>query len=968
MDKIVIRGAREHNLKNISLDLPRDKFIVFTGVSGSGKSTLAMDIIFAEGQRRYLESLSSYARQFLGQMQKPEVDYIEGLSPTIAINQKFASHNPRSTVGTVTEINDYLRLLFARIGIPSCTRCGRLITKMTVEEIVDKALELKEGTEIQIFSPIVRGRKGEYAELLENYRKQGFVKGRLDGNLTDLAKPLKLERYKAHNIEILADELKIHPQNIPRLFESIESALKLSDGIVIIKPAAGGKTKDKPILAEKAEMVFSSKLACSHCDIAFPELEPRLFSFNSPYGACPECNGLGEKKELDPLLMLPDKSKTIFEGGILPWSYTPNNYYGAILNAAAEMYGIRQNVRIKDIPEEKLDLIMSGPETAIDLKIKYYFHGRPRVFYTEFGGLLKHLKDRYRRTESESVRAEIEKYMAANPCPVCQGTRLKPEALSVRIDPSAAEGSKGRGGKNIAEISALSIYAAGEFFEKLNFTEREKIISRDIIKEIKNRLKFLDDVGLGYLTLSRSAMSLAGGEAQRIRLASQLGASLVGVLYILDEPSIGLHPRDHYKLLGTLKKLRDIGNTIIVIEHDEETIREADWIVDIGPRAGEHGGRIVADGSFDKVLKSPDSLTAEYLRGDKCVPVPDYRRKISAGGGKNHWISVHGARENNLKNITAYFPLGRFILVTGVSGSGKSTLVNDILYKALARKLYHALERPGKYQKMSGDEYVDKAVIIDQSPIGRTPRSNPATYTGVFTHIRNLFASAKEAKVRGYEAGRFSFNVAGGRCEACKGEGYNKIEMQFLADVYISCEVCKGKRYGRETLEIKYKGKNIAEALEMSVDEALEFFADIPQVKDILQIVADVGLGYIRLGQSATTLSGGEAQRVKLASELARKATGKTLYILDEPTTGLHFDDINKLLIVLHRLVEGGNTVLVIEHNLDVIKQADWIIDLGPEGGANGGRVIAEGPPEEIIKYKESHTGRFLKEVLKKRK
>ncbi len=949
MDKIVIRGAREHNLKNINLDLPRDKFIVFTGVSGSGKSTLAMDIIFAEGQRRYLESLSSYARQFLGQMQKPDVDYIEGLSPTIAINQKFASHNPRSTVGTVTEINDYMRLLFARIGKPFCVRCGRAITKLTIEEMVDNVLELKEGTEIRIFSPVVRGRKGEYSELLDNFRKRGFVKARIDGKLLSLEKVPKLERYKAHSIEILADEFKISPQNINRVFESIEGALKLSGGIVTVNPIKKQiSTKKDP--AGKNELLFNSNLACSYCDIAFPELEPRLFSFNSPYGACPECAGLGEKKELDVLLMLPDRSKTISEGGILPWSYTPNNYYGAILNAVSELYGIKQNVRIKDIPKEKLDLIIYGPETPVDLKIKYYFHGRPRVFYTEFGGLLKHIKDRYLRTESEAVRGEIEKYMAANPCPVCQGMRLKPEALSVKI-----------GNKNIAEISAFSIYDTRDFFEKLSLTEREKIISRDIIKEIKSRLKFLDDVGLGYLTLSRSAMTLAGGEAQRIRLASQLGASLVGVLYILDEPSIGLHPRDHYKLLGTLNKLRDIGNTIIVIEHDEETIREADWIVDIGPGAGEHGGRIVAEGPFDTVIKSPDSITAEYLRGDKVVPIPDYRRKI-----KNKFITIIGARENNLKNVKVNIPLGAFVLVTGVSGSGKSTLVNDILYKTLARKLYHALERPGKFQSLTGDEYVDKVVIIDQSPIGRTPRSNPATYTGVFTHIRNLFASVKEAKVRGYEPGRFSFNVAGGRCEACKGEGFNKIEMQFLADVYIACEVCKGKRYGRETLEIKYKGKNISEVLEMSIDESLKFFEDIPQIKDILQVIADVGLGYIRLGQSATTLSGGEAQRVKLASELARKATGNTLYILDEPTTGLHFDDINKLLHVLHRLADGGNTVLVIEHNLDVVKQADWIIDMGPEGGSNGGRVIAEGPPEEIIKYKESHTGRFLKEVLKK--
>lgn len=948
MDKIIIRGAREHNLKNIDLDLPRDKFIVFTGVSGSGKSTLAMDIIFAEGQRRYLESLSSYARQFLGQMQKPNVDYIEGLSPTIAINQKFASHNPRSTVGTITEINDYMRLLFARIGIPYCIRCGRPITKLTIEEMVDKTLELGEGRDIKIFAPVVRGRKGEYHELLENFSKRGFVKARIDGKMVDLANPPTLERYKIHTIEILADELKISEQNITRIFESIESAIKLSDGIaVVFAEKEKGVKKEKQ--AVKDELMFNAKLACSYDDIGFPELEPRLFSFNSPYGACPACSGLGEKKEFDLNLMIPDKSKTIFEGGILPWSYKPYNYYGAILTAIAEAYDIPQNTRIKDIPDEKIGMIMHGAETPQELKIKYYFHGRPRVFYTEFNGLVNHIKKRYAETESDSVREEIEKYMSTSPCPICHGSRLRPEALNVKIKE-----------KNIADISAETIYDTRDFFDNLELTKREATIARDIIKEIKNRLKFLDDVGLGYLTLSRSAMTLAGGEAQRIRLASQLGASLVGVLYILDEPSIGLHPRDHYRLLGTLRHLRDIGNTIIVIEHDEETIREADWVVDLGPHAGELGGEVVAEGSLEKIMKSKRSLTAQYLSGEKAIPVPEHRRRI-----KNRSITIIGARENNLKNIKVSIPLGVFTVVTGVSGSGKSTLVNDILYRALARKFYHALERPGKFQEIQGMENIDKVVTVDQSPIGRTPRSNPATYTNVFTQIRTLFASTKEAKVRGYGPGRFSFNVVGGRCEACSGEGYNKIEMQFLPDVYIACDVCKGKRYGRETLEIIYKGKNISDVLEMSVDQAVEFFYDIPQIKDVLEVISDVGLGYIRLGQSATTLSGGEAQRVKLASELARRATGKTLYILDEPTTGLHFDDIKKLLNVLHRLVDGGNSVLVIEHNLDVVKQADWIIDLGPEGGDKGGRIIAEGSPEEVVKYRESHTGQFLKKVLK---
>ncbi len=937
MKKIVIKGAREHNLKNINLELPKDKLIVFTGVSGSGKSSLAFDTIFAEGQRRYLESLSSYARQFLGQMKKPDVDYIEGLSPAIAIDQKPPSHNPRSTVGTVTEIYDYLRLLFAKIGIPYCPKCSRPIEKLTVEQMVDKILEFKEGTVIQILSPVVRGRKGEYLQLLNNIYRHGWSKARINGKIYDLSKRVTLARYKQHTIEIIIDKIKINSENISRIFEDLEQALKLSKGIAKIIPDS------------QEEILFNANLACPYCGVSFPEIEPRLFSFNSPYGACPDCSGLGIKREIDSNLIIPDRNKTISEGGIMPWSYTPKNYYGAILSAISREYRIPDHVRIKDLSQDQINLILYGSGSAQKLRVRYYFHGRPRVFHTYFDGFIPALKERWQKTESEAVRTEIEKYMSSSPCSACQGARLKLESLHVKVT-----------GRNIFEITSAPITEALDFFEKLSLTSRENLIASRILKEVKNRLKFLVNVGLGYLTLARTAKTLSAGEGQRIRLASQLGSSLTGVLYILDEPSVGLHARDNKKLLESLKSLRNLGNTVIVIEHDEETIRSADYLVDIGKGAGEYGGEIVAQGTLSKVLKAKDSLTVQYIKGEKSIPFPSYRRK------PKKFLTIRGAREHNLKNITAEIPLGLLVLVTGVSGSGKSTLLLEILWRALARKFLRSLEKPGKYQEISGWEHLDKVLVVNQSPIGRTPRSNPVTYTGIFTHIRKIFTLTQEAKVRGYQLGRFSFNVSGGRCDACKGEGFIKVEMQFLPDVYVPCEVCQGRRYNKETLGVKYKQKTIADVLAMSIEEALEFFDAIPQIKDGLQVLSDVGLGYIRLGQNATTLSGGEAQRIKLARELSRSAFGKTLYVLDEPTTGLHFDDIKKLLSVLQRLVDAGNTVVVIEHNLDVIKQADWIIDLGPEGGDEGGKVVASGPPEEIIKYEESYTGKYLKKVLKK--
>lgn len=934
MKKIIIKGAREHNLKNIDLELPRDKFIVFTGISGSGKSTLAFDTIFAEGQRRYLESLSSYARQFLGQMEKPDVDYIEGLSPTISISQKAASHNPRSTVGTITEIYDYMRLFFAKIGVPHCVKCGKPITALSVEQMADRILEIGEGKNIKIFSPIVRGKKGEYLQLLNEMYKRGYSKAKIDGNIVKLDEKVNLERYKMHDIEMLVDELKISEKSISRIFEATEQAVELSDGLV-------------KVVYDSEELTMNRDLSCVDCGIAFCEIAPRLFSFNSPYGACAQCNGIGSKMEIDPRLVMPDLEKTISEGGILPWSYKENNYYGSLLNSVAQKLRISQNTRLKDLPKEKLDMILFGGKEEV-LEVLYYTKQGNHVFNLRFNGLIKDLERRYFKTESQSVRKEIEKYMNTSPCKACGGTRLKRETLSVKIK-----------GKNIAQVSAMSIADCLSYISNLGLSRREQLMVGKVVSEIRNRLGFLVDVGLNYLTLDRSGMTLAGGEAQRIRLASQIGSALVGVLYVLDEPSIGLHARDNRKLLSTLKHLRDLGNTLIVIEHDEETMREADHLVDIGPGAGKHGGRIVYSGTYDGILKSKESITGEYLSGKKKIEVPKSRRKI----GKN-FITVYKATENNLKNIDASFPLKVLTCVTGVSGSGKSSLINEVLYKSIARKIHHAMQKPGSHKKIEGMENIDKIIQIDQSPIGRTPRSNPATYTGLFTPIREIFTLTQDAKARGYQPGRFSFNVPGGRCEVCKGEGLIQVEMQFLPDVYLPCEICNGTRYNQETLKVRYKGKNIAEVLDMTVSDAAVFFKDIPQISDALEVLKDVGLGYIHLGQSATTLSGGEAQRIKLATELARRATGRTLYILDEPTTGLHFDDIKKLLDVLNRLVDGGNTVIVIEHNLDVIKSADYIIDLGPEGGDEGGRIVATGTPEEVARSKGSYTGIALKEIL----
>ncbi len=936
MDKIIIKGAREHNLKNIDLEIPRNKFIVFTGLSGSGKSTLAFDTIYAEGQRRYLESLSSYARQFLGQMEKPNVESIEGLSPAISIDQKAASHNPRSTVGTVTEIYDYLRVLYARIGIPHCPIDNKAITKLSVEQMVEKVLDIGEGKKIQILAPIVRGRKGEYHQLLNDLYKQGYSKARVNGEIKDLSKKIILGRYKNHSIDILIDEITISSDNIARLTEAIEQTLKLAKGLVIVSHS-------------KKEDIFNQNLSCSEHDFAFPEIEPRIFSFNSPYGACPTCDGLGTKKDIDANLVVPDKNLSIAQGAIMPLNYKTNNYYGSVLRAALERYGFSEHTPLNNLPEQHLNEILYGADETQILRVRYFTHGRANIFHVRFEGIIPLLERRYRQTESEGVRADIEKYMSASPCPTCEGKRLKQESLLIKI-----------ADHNIADVVKLSVKESLEFFDNLKLSERENLIAEKILKEIKSRLKFLVNVGLDYLTLDRAAYTLAGGEAQRIRLASQIGSGLVGVLYILDEPSVGLHSRDNMRLLETLKHLRDLGNSVIAVEHDEETMREADQIVDIGPGAGIHGGEIVAQGNIADIIAEPRSVTGQYLSGKKEIEIPKSRRKI-----KDDFLTIIGANENNLKNLTIHLPLGVFTCVTGVSGSGKSSLINEILYKALARKLNGALERPGKFARIEGVENLKKVIDIDQSPIGRTPRSNPATYTGVFTNIRELFASTKDAKLRGYQPGRFSFNVSGGRCDNCQGDGIIKIEMHFMPDIYVPCEVCEGRRFNRETLEVKYKNKNIADVLAMTVSEALEFFRDIPKISDILSTLEDVGLGYIKMGQAATTLSGGEAQRVKLATELARKSSGRTLYILDEPTTGLHFDDINRLLEVLHRLVDAGNTVVVIEHNLDVVKTADHIIDLGPEGGDEGGKLVAAGTPEEIAKISKSYTGQFLSQMLK---
>ncbi|MFY9312507.1 MAG: excinuclease ABC subunit UvrA [Tepidanaerobacteraceae bacterium] len=935
MDKIIVKGAREHNLKNIDVEIPRDKLVVITGISGSGKSTLAFDTIYAEGQRRYVESLSAYARQFLGQMDKPDVDYIEGLSPAISIDQKTTSKNPRSTVGTVTEIYDYLRLLFARIGKPHCPNCGKEVSRQTVDQMVDTIMKLPERTRIQILAPVVRGRKGEFVKLFESIKKNGFMRVRVDGELIEIGDEIKLEKNKKHHIEIIVDRIIIRPGVESRLADSIETALAQAEGLVIVD-----------VIGEQ-ELLFSQNLSCPDCNISLEELSPRMFSFNSPYGACPTCSGLGINMEVDPDLVIPDWEKSVAEGAVAPWSATPGGYYFQMLSAVMNHYGYSVDTPIKDLPDEIVDVLLYGSKEDIEFNYVSKFSKRTRRHTGKFEGVINNLRRRYEEAP-EFARDEIEKYMSTKPCPTCKGARLKPEVLAVTV-----------GDKSIAQVTALSIREALKFFNELSLSELEKMIAHQVLKEIKNRLQFLVDVGLDYLTLDRAAGTLSGGESQRIRLATQIGSRLVGVLYILDEPSIGLHQRDNDKLLKTLKDLRDLGNTVLVVEHDEDTMRAADYIIDIGPGAGEHGGKIVACGPIEDIEKSEESITGQYLSGKKQIPIPKKRRKPNEA-----WLELKGCREHNLKNIDVRFPLGLFTCVTGVSGSGKSTLVNEILYKVLREKLYKARTFPGDFDEILGIEHVGKVINIDQSPIGRTPRSNPATYTNVFNDIREVFSLTPEARMRGYKPGRFSFNVKGGRCEACKGDGIIKIEMHFLADIYVPCEVCKGKRYNRETLEVKYKGKSIADILDMTVDEALEFFENIPKIKRKLETLRDVGLGYIRLGQPSTTLSGGEAQRVKLSTELSKLSNGNTVYILDEPTTGLHPADIHKLLDVLQRLVEGGGTVIVIEHNLDVIKTADYIIDLGPEGGDKGGQIVATGTPEEVAQNPNSYTGQFLKKVL----
>jgi len=932
---IKIRGAREHNLKNINLDLPRNKLIVFTGISGSGKSSLAFDTIYAEGQRRYVESLSTYARQFLGQLNKPDVDVIEGLSPAISIDQKTVIKNPRSTVGTVTEIYDYLRLLFANIGKPHCPFCGIEISAQTSQEIVEKILSWDEGTRIQILSPVVRGRKGEYKKLLDNLRKEGFLRVKIDGEMYSLEDEIELDKNKKHDIYVVIDRLVIKPDVRTRLADSVELALKLSEGLVLVeKYLEDGKFE---------EHIFSENFSCPICGFSFGEITPRLFSFNSPYGACPACSGLGGKKEFDPDLLL-DYEKSISEGAIIPWGKEISPYYRILLTNVGKRLGFTLDTPLKFFTENQLKALLYGVPFAVEV----YLPDWDIDGYRHFEGLINIFNKRYQETESEDVRTFYERFMVFSPCSVCNGKRLKKEALSVYIN-----------GKNIADVSSMNMLELREFFENLNLSEREKIIASPILKEILQRVNFLIEVGVDYLTLDRSADTLSGGESQRVRLATQIGAGLVGVIYVLDEPSIGLHPRDNEKLIKNLKSLRDLGNTVIVVEHDEEIMRSADFIVDIGPGAGEKGGEIVVAGPLLEVLKHPTSITAQYLRGERQIPIPKKRRSIG-----RRWLEIKGARARNLKNIDVRIPLGTFVCLTGVSGSGKSTLVEEIIYPALQRAIHGKKIKSEYYDEIKGTEYIDKVIVIDQSPIGRTPRSNPATYTNLFTEIRELFAQLPEAKMRGYKPGRFSFNVKGGRCEACKGEGMVKVEMHFLPDIYIPCEVCKGKRYNSETLEITYKGKNIADVLDMSVEEALEFFENFPSIRRKLETLYDVGLGYIKLGQPATTLSGGEAQRIKLAAELSRRSTGKTFYILDEPTTGLHFADVEKLLNLLHRLVDQGNTVLVIEHNLDVIKTADYIIDLGPEGGDRGGEIIAEGTPEEVAMNGRSYTGKFLRKIL----
>ncbi|MEW6617986.1 MAG: excinuclease ABC subunit UvrA [bacterium] len=929
-DTIFIKGAREHNLKNIDVQIPRNKLVVITGLSGSGKSSLAFDTIYAEGQRRYVESLSAYARQFLGQMEKPDVDYIEGLSPAIAIEQRTASKNPRSTVGTVTEIYDYLRLLFARIGKPHCYKCKKPLTQQTVDEIVDQILKLKDKTKIQILTPLVRGRKGEYQEIFTNIRKEGFIRVRVDKKIYDLEEEIKLDKNKKHNIEVVVDRLILKTER-SRLADSIETAFKLSKGIVFIN------------IDEKEDLIFSSELACIDCGISYEELSPRMFSFNSPYGACPTCKGLGVKLEIDPDLVVPNKELSVYDGAIRPWGI-PWERLQQTLERIARQYGFRLDVPFKELKKEHQHILLYGTQGE-------YYRTRFGTFryWGGYEGIIPNLERRFKETDSELSREEISEFMTKQPCPVCEGSRLKKESLAVTIQ-----------NMSIGDVTKLSIKKAYEFFQNLKLNKKETLIAHQIFKEIKRRLEFLINVGLDYLTIDRSAGTLAGGEAQRIQLATQIGSGLMGVLYILDEPSIGLHQRDNKRLLNTLCCLRDLGNTLIVVEHDEATIRTADYVIDLGPGAGENGGFIIAQGTPQQIINDKASLTGKYLKGELKIPIPKHRVKSKA-----KFIEVKEASEHNLKNINVKIPIGLFTCITGVSGSGKSTLISEILYPALMQYFSRSHIKPGKHKEIVGLKYLDKVINIDQSPIGRTPRSNPVTYTGTFTHIRAFFSLFQESKIRGYKPGRFSFNVRGGRCEACQGDGIIKIEMHFLPDVYIPCEVCKGKRYNRETLEIKYKGKNIADVLDMTVDEALNFFANIPVIKRKLETLSDVGLGYIKLGQSATTLSGGEAQRIKLSAELSKRATGRTLYLLDEPTTGLHFADIHKLLDVLMRLREAGNTIVVIEHNLDVIKSADYIIDLGPEGGDAGGEIVAIGTPEEILKNKNSYTGQFLVKALK---
>ena len=938
-DKIIIRGAKEHNLKNVNLELPRNKFIVFTGLSGSGKSSLAFDTIYAEGQRRYVESLSSYARQFLGQMEKPNVEYIEGLSPAISIDQKTTSRNPRSTVGTVTEIYDYLRLLFARVGDVHCPTCGKPISQMTIQEIVDKILEFPERTKLQILSPIVRGQKGTHKKVIENIAKDGFVRIRVDGESYEVTDEIDLNKNKKHNIEVVVDRIVVKDGIESRLADSIETAVKLSDGLVIAQVVDG------------EEVMFSTKFACPEHGIGIEELSPRMFSFNAPFGACDVCNGLGESREVDPELVIPNKDLSIKQGAIAAWgnvSTSDDTYYSKMVQSLAAHFNVSLDTPFKDLPEDFVQELLYGQNNImVEFIFDSKFGGR-REYKAPFEGVILNLERRYRETNSDYSREKIEEYMAEIPCHKCKGNRLKKEVLSVLI-----------GGKNIIEVTDLSVKELLNFVDNLHLSEKNQFIAHEILKEINERASFLRDVGLEYLTLSRKAGTLSGGEAQRIRLATQIGSALVGVLYVLDEPSIGLHQRDNEKLIGTLRHLTDIGNTLIVVEHDEDTMREADYVVDIGPGAGVHGGQIVAQGTLDEILENPNSMTGLYLSGKKVIEIPEHTRE-----GNGNFIEIKGASENNLKNINAKIPLGKFVCITGVSGSGKSSLINSILYKGVASKVNRLKQRPGKHKEILGLENIDKVINIDQSPIGRTPRSNPATYTGVFDQIRDLFATTNEAKARGYKKGRFSFNVKGGRCEACKGDGIIKIEMHFLPDVYVPCEVCKGERYNRETLQVKYKDKSIADVLDMNVEEALEFFENIPSIKRKLETLMDVGLSYIKLGQPSTQLSGGEAQRIKLATELSKRPTGKTLYILDEPTTGLHMADVDKLIQVLQRLADTGNTIVVIEHNLDVIKTCDYIIDLGPEGGDKGGKIIATGTPKEVSQVKGSYTGQFLKKYF----